>query len=57
MDKLEIVLAGLECCINTDKKGYPMCEKCPYADVEHGTCDSVRELMRDAMELLKGVNP
>ena len=46
MTKLEKVISGLECCMNTD------CENCPYTEPT-GTCTTLRILFGDTLELLK----
>jgi len=53
MPDVEKTIQGLECCTQADNKGYPKCERCPYADEKLGTCDAVRGLMKDALSLLK----
>ena len=57
MLNLEKTILGLECCTQADNKGYPKCERCPYADEKLGTCDAVRGLMKDALSLLKAQEP
>ena len=52
MTDREMVIKGLECCING---GYvPNCEDCPYAGVD-GTCLTMDALFCDALELLKAM--
>lgn len=41
------VLEGLECCMVPQEKGGPVCEDCPYADAEIGTCKGT-EILKDA---------
>lgn len=56
MTKREKATEGLKCCVSVDKEGWPLCEKCPYAENGEGklgTCESVRALMRDALEELE----
>jgi hypothetical protein len=53
MRELEEVIKGLTCCTQADNRGYPKCERCPYADKKLGTCDAVQGLMNDALSLLK----
>lgn len=48
MDDLEKVVKGLECCIPEGT-----CEECPYTLPEYGTCESLDELLKDALALLK----
>ena len=57
MADLEKTIRGLECCTQVDNKGYPKCDRCPYADEKLGTCDAVRGLMKDALSLLKEQEP
>ena len=57
MADLKKTIRGLECCTQADNRGYPKCERCPYADKKLGTCDAVQGLMNDALSLLKAQIP
>lgn len=52
MEKLDKVIAGLECCGNDDS-----CLSCPYKDVSEPTdLDCIKALSGDALDLLKGLS-
>lgn len=49
MEKLNKIIAGLECCCEDDR-----CLSCPYKDVGHpGDLDCIKVLAEDALNLLK----
>lgn len=49
----EKVINGLECCYIQKNGVPPRCEACPYMNPMEGTCDSLDELLGDALALLK----
>lgn len=51
MEKLEKVLAGLECCQSEDMS---CAENCPYFKGSYEVDGCMDELMADALELLRG---
>lgn len=55
MRDLGEVIKGLTCCTQPDNRGYPKCDRCPYADAKFGACNAVRELMVDALSVLKNL--
>lgn len=49
----EKVIKGLECCIVQTDEFPPLCEECPYRDEKIGSCEYYREILSDALALLK----
>ena len=50
IEKIEKVIAGLECCTN---RGAYSCDTCPYND--GGECVDSLNVMQDALEVLREV--
>lgn len=51
------VIKGLECCIVQTDEFPPLCEECPYCDEKIGSCDYYRDILSDALALLKAQEP
>ena len=50
------VVRGLKCCTNDDEAGC-RCKECPYGTNDHGTCDTIYQLMKEALELIEVPKP
>ena len=53
----EKVIKGLECCLVQTEEFPPLCEECPYRDEKIGSCEYYRDILSDALALLKVQEP
>lgn len=53
----EKVIKGLECCLVQSDEVPPLCEECPYCDEKIGSCEYFRDILTDALALLKEQEP